>query len=54
MSNKKELTEIKDWVVIDREGKMHEFEDFYSALQSKVKGSVMTRYYYDFHYSKLI
>ena len=52
MNNKVELTEVKDWVVVEREKwEPHYFDTFEEALKSPIKGHVMTKTYYDLHYS---
>jgi len=51
MVNRKELTEIKEWVVIDRKtNTVNYFETFDEALNSPIKGHLMSKYYYQTTY----
>lgn len=53
MVNKRELTEIKEWVVIDREtNTVNYFETFDEALNSPIKGHLMSKYYYEHDYGQ--
>ena len=51
MTNRKELTEEKNWVVIDREtGMPHHVLTFKEALECPIKGTIMTKTYYETSY----
>lgn len=55
MNKKVELTEVKEWVIVDREtGKLHYTETFQEALKSPIKGHVMTKHYYENDYKIII
>ena len=55
MVNRKELTEEKDWVIVDRETDVpHYVTTFKEALEHSTKGSVMTKTYYENHYKSII
>ena len=49
---KKELTEIKEWVVVNGT-EVHHFETFNEALHSPYKGHVMSKYYYEYNYKQI-
>lgn len=49
---KKELTEMKEWVVISGTEVYH-FETFNEALHSPYKGHVMSKYYYEYNYKQI-
>jgi len=52
--NKVELTQVKEWVIIDRETDMVSyFETFDEAIHSPIKGHVMSKYYYETNYQNL-
>ena len=54
MIEKKELTDEKNWVIIDNETKMpHHVLTFKEALESPIKGHIMTKQYYDYHYKEI-
>jgi len=50
---KEDLTKMKDWVLVDREtGAPNYFVTFDEAIHSPIKGHVMSKHYYDNHYSQ--
>ena len=51
MVNKKELTEIKEWVVVEGITPYY-FETFEEAIHSPIKGHLMSKFYYDYCYGK--
>jgi len=54
MTNKVELTQIREWVIIDREtGMASYFETFDEVIHSPIKGHVMSEYYYEYNYKNL-
>ena len=55
MTNKVELTQIREWVIIDREtGMASYFETFDEAIHSPIKGHVMSEYYYEYNYKNIL
>jgi len=51
MWNKKELTEMKEWVVVEG-ATPHYFETFEEAVYSPIKGHLMSKFYYEYHYGE--
>ena len=51
MNKRVELTDVKEWVIVDRETNMpHHVFTFKEALESPIKGHIMTKTYYETSY----
>jgi len=49
----KDITEQEDWVVVETATtKVHHFNTFKEALESPIKGHVMTNQFYTYHYEQ--
>ena len=50
---RKDITEQEGWVVVEISTfKSHHFKTFNEALHSPIKGHVMTKQYFEYHYEK--
>lgn len=52
--NRLDIREEEDWVVIDDSKEVHHFKTFKEALESKVKGHLMTKQYYTYSYATTV
>jgi hypothetical protein len=50
---RKSISDVKEWVIVSN-GTVHQFETFNEALNSEFhkSGNLMTKTYYEYHYSK--
>ena len=50
---RKDITEQEGWVVVETSTLIpHHFKTFNEALHSPIKGHVMTKQYFEYHYEK--
>ena len=52
--NRPDITLEEDWVVVDNSKEVHHFKTFKEALESKIKGHLMTKQFYTYSYATAV
>ena len=52
--NRPDITKEEDWIIVDNSKEVHHFKTFKEALESKVKGHLMTKQFYTYSYATTV